>query len=306
MHKSVYISQFPYGVNLFGQSIWGSLDLLTRLLSCGTVQVERSGHELTGPLDQRRNQLVAAPDKSRQLTMRRVDRDNPFRHLIRRCDEIGSHTRKTPGGCRVGRGTGGDRVAAYDVIGDGEPALLFPGGPGAAGSYMRKYGELSSDIFTNYLIDPHGSGRSTPPASPDQYSPEGHARFYDDVREALGLERVTVLGHSFGGGVALAYAALFPDATSRCICAAGFAIGADVDAAEGGKAAAEMEAMLSRHRLAEWYADARATWESCTERVLAAGDGSEVDQMMRTVLPLYAAHPERPDVWAASRSFAAT
>jgi len=101
------------------------------------------------------------------------------------------------------------RVAAYEVIGDGVPALLFPGGPGAAGSYMRKFAELSSSIFTNYLIDPHGSGGSTPPTSPDQYSPEGHARFYDEVRAALGLERVTVLGHSFGGGVALAYAALF-------------------------------------------------------------------------------------------------
>jgi len=190
------------------------------------------------------------------------------------------------------------RVAAYEVIGDGVPALLFPGGPGAAGSYMRKFAELSSSIFTNYLIDPHGSGGSTPPTSPDQYSPEGHARFYDEVRAALGLERVTVLGHSFGGGVALAYAALFPDATSTCICVAGFAIGADVDAAEGGEAAAEMEAMLSRHRSAEWYEDARATWETWTERVIAADGGSEVDQMMRTVLPLYAAHPERPDVWA--------
>jgi pimeloyl-ACP methyl ester carboxylesterase len=141
------------------------------------------------------------------------------------------------------------RQATYDIIGGGESALLFPGGPGAAASYMRRDAELLSDTFTCYLIDPHGSGGSTPPGSPEGYSPEGHARFYNEVRAALGLEHVTVLGHSFGGGVALAYAALFPESTSRCISAAGFAVGADVDLAEGGDAAAEMEAIGTERSL---------------------------------------------------------
>ena len=36
--------------------------------------------------------------------------------------------------------------------------------------------------------------------------------FYEDVREALGLPPVTVVGHSFGATTALTYAALLPDA----------------------------------------------------------------------------------------------
>ena len=195
------------------------------------------------------------------------------------------------------------RRATYEVIGRGELALLFPGGPGAAASYMRRDAELFADAFTCYLIDPHGSGGSTPPALPDDYSPEGHARFYNEVREALGLGRVTVLGHSFGGGVALTYSALFPEATSRCISAAGFAVGADVDSGESGEAAAEMEAMLSRHQSADWYAEARAIWDEWTERVLTTDDASEVDAMMRVVMPLYTAHPERADVWQAIEDF---
>jgi pimeloyl-ACP methyl ester carboxylesterase len=112
-----------------------------------------------------------------------------------------------------------------------------------------------------------------------------------------------VLGHYCGGGVALTYSALFPEATSRCISAAGFAVGADVDLAEGGEAAAEMEAMLSRHQSAGWYAEARTTWDEWTERVLASDDASEVDAMMRVVMPLYTAHPERPHVWQGIEDF---
>jgi pimeloyl-ACP methyl ester carboxylesterase len=47
---------------------------------------------------------------------------------------------------------------------------------------------------------------------------------------------------------------------------------------------------------APWYAEARDVLDAWTERVLATDDPTEVDRMMGTVLPLYTAHPERPDV----------
>jgi pimeloyl-ACP methyl ester carboxylesterase len=103
--------------------------------------------------------------------------------------------------------------------------------------------------------------------------------------------------------VALTYAAFFPESTSRCISAAGFAVGADVDLAEGGEAAAEMEAMLSRHQSADWYPEARAVWEEWTDRVLATDDAAEIDAMMRVVMPLYTAHPEQPQVWEGIEDF---
>ena len=92
----------------------------------------------------------------------------------------------------------GGRVASYQVIGSGRPTLMFAGGPGFAGTLQ------------SYLIDPRGSGASTPPADPADYSPEGHARFYEEVRRALGLPKTVVLGHSFGATTALAYAGMFP------------------------------------------------------------------------------------------------
>ncbi|MGH8835162.1 MAG: alpha/beta fold hydrolase [Actinomycetes bacterium] len=99
------------------------------------------------------------------------------------------------------------KTASYEVVGSGRPALMFAGGPGYSAAYMNGDAELLSDVLCSYLIDPHGSGSSTPPDDPADYSAEGHARFYEEVRRELGLPAVVVLGHSFGATTALTYAA---------------------------------------------------------------------------------------------------
>jgi pimeloyl-ACP methyl ester carboxylesterase len=198
---------------------------------------------------------------------------------------------------------GGSRQATYEVIGSGPPALMLPGGPGFSSAYMRGTARLFADVLESHLVDPHGSGGSTPPTDPADYSPEGHARFYEEVRAALGLGRVTVFGHSFGATTALTYAALFPDSIVRCIAVAAFGVGTEQDEAEGGGAAGEMEALIGRHRGSVWYEDAKRAWDSWTERVLATDDPGEVEEMMATVLPLYTAEPDRPDVAAALDEF---
>jgi proline iminopeptidase len=190
---------------------------------------------------------------------------------------------------------GDGRVATYEVIGDGDPILYFQGGPGFGANLLREDARLLADRFAVHLIDPHGSGGSTAPRDPSQYDHVGHARFYDEVRSALGLEAVTVMGISFGAIVALTYAALFPGATIRCIAIAARAVGAEQ---EGERQAEEARRFLARHAHAPWYAGARRVWDEWTDRALAASDAAEVEEMWATVLPLYTADPERPGVRA--------
>jgi proline iminopeptidase len=185
------------------------------------------------------------------------------------------------------------RRASYEILGHGEPLLYFQGGPGFSASLLRSEAQLLADRFAVYLIDPHGSGGSTPPADTSQYDHIGHARFYDEVRRALGLEQVSVMGISFGAVVALTHAALFPENTARCISISARAVGVEL---EGEEQAAEMQRFLDRHAAAPWYPAARRTWDEWTERVLSASDSTEVDAMMAEVLPLYTADPERPGV----------
>jgi pimeloyl-ACP methyl ester carboxylesterase len=186
------------------------------------------------------------------------------------------------------------RVAGYEVIGSGKPLLYFTGGPGENAAILRGDAELLADQFAVYLIEPHGSGVSSPPEDPSLYDPAGHARFYEEVRDALGVSPATVMGFSFGAAVALAYAALFPDVTTRCIAIAGRAVGA----AAGADSAAEMERALERHSNAAWYPAARKTWDAVDQVVAAMTDPRELDAMRVQLLPLYMAHPESPSAQA--------
>jgi pimeloyl-ACP methyl ester carboxylesterase len=188
---------------------------------------------------------------------------------------------------------GGGRRASYEVIGSGEPAIYFQGGPGFSASLLRDDARLLADVFAVHLIDPPGSGEASPPEDPSQYDHIGHARFYDEVRRALGIEAATILGVSFGGTVAVTYAALFPGATTRCVAIATRVTGEEVAGEEG---ASEMRELMARHADAPWFPEAKEIWDTWTERVLAATDGAEVDAMMAAVLPLYTADPERPGV----------
>jgi pimeloyl-ACP methyl ester carboxylesterase len=190
----------------------------------------------------------------------------------------------------------GGRRAAYEVVGEGEPLLYFQGGPGMGADLLRDDAELLADRFAVHLIDPHGSGGSTPPSDPSLYDHLGHARFYDEVRRALGIERATIMGISFGGIVGLTFAALFPAVAERCVAISTRVIGGDLDDNDG---AAETERLLARHAEAPWYPAARRAWDEWTERVLATQDPAEADALMAEVLPLYTAHPDEPRVRAA-------
>ncbi len=190
---------------------------------------------------------------------------------------------------------GDGRRAAYEVIGEGPPLIYFQGGPGFSAALLRQDAELLADSFAVHLIDPAGSGGSTPPNDPAQYDHIGHAHFYEEVRLALGIGPATIMGTSFGGIVALAYASLYPQATTRCISVASRAVGEELD---GEEAADEMQAFLDRHSQQPWYPAARRTWDEWTERVLAAENAGEVDAMMAEVLPLYTADPTLPRVQA--------
>jgi pimeloyl-ACP methyl ester carboxylesterase len=191
---------------------------------------------------------------------------------------------------------GGGRRATYEVVGTGAPMMMFAGGPGLAASYLRTAAELMADRFECYLVDPHGSGGSTPPTEAAAYDHFGHARFYDEVRAALALERITVFGHSLGGTVALTYAALFPSPCARCICMDGLVASPELEGSDAAAAEADMRRSLARHHDAPWYPEALRAWENWTDLVLAAGSAHEVDELFGVVAPLYFAHPDRPEV----------
>jgi proline iminopeptidase len=102
-----------------------------------------------------------------------------------------------------------------EVIGRGYPLLLMHGGPGADHWSMLPFRRLS-DQFTVVFYDHRCNGRSTSgPVSSMTW--ENLTADADALRQRLGFERWAVLGHSFGGHVALEYALRYPDSLSHLV-----------------------------------------------------------------------------------------
>jgi proline iminopeptidase len=107
----------------------------------------------------------------------------------------------------------------YTEVGEGQPLIVLHGGPGGSHNYFFPY--LMPLARTNRLIfmDERGSGRSGKLEDPSGYTVENMAEDVEALRQALGLRSITLLGHSFGGVVAQAYALKYQKNLSRLILA---------------------------------------------------------------------------------------
>ena len=91
-------------------------------------------------------------------------------------------------------------------LGTGKPLLVLHGGPGASHDYFLPYLLPLARTHRLIFIDERGSGRSEKLEDPAGYTVETMAEDVETVRSALGLGRIDLLGHSYGGVLAQAYA----------------------------------------------------------------------------------------------------
>ena len=113
------------------------------------------------------------------------------------------------------------RMAIRDVslyvktMGTGYPLVLMHGGPGADHTSMLAF-RSCADRFTLIFYDHRCNGRSVG-APMSSMTWDNLTADADVIREKLGFGRWAVLGHSFGGHVALEYALRYPDEISHLI-----------------------------------------------------------------------------------------
>ncbi len=99
------------------------------------------------------------------------------------------------------------------------PAVIFVhGGPGAS-SYAFEGAVAPALAERGYFVvayDQRGSGRS-PRGKPADYSYKGATRDLDVLIKTLGVSHPTLLGHSFGGSIALHYLELYPNVAKSLV-----------------------------------------------------------------------------------------
>lgn len=107
------------------------------------------------------------------------------------------------------------RSVAISRVGQGPPLVCLPGGPGFPGDQLGDLGGVSR-ARTLLRLDWRGAGDSEPPAD----GRHGIADYVADlaaVQDTLGIDRLALFGHSFGGIVAASYSARFPDRVERLV-----------------------------------------------------------------------------------------
>jgi pimeloyl-ACP methyl ester carboxylesterase len=118
---------------------------------------------------------------------------------------------------------------AYVMEGPGvgdAPVLLLLHGLGCDHTTWRPVIRTLARRYTVIAPDLLGHGRSDKPRA--DYSVGGYANAMRDLLTVLGVDKVTVVGHSLGGGVAMQFAYQFPERTERMVLVAPGGMGPEV------------------------------------------------------------------------------
>jgi proline iminopeptidase len=108
------------------------------------------------------------------------------------------------------------------TLGEGKPLVIVHGGPGASHDYFLPYLLPLARHHRLIFIDERGSGKSEKLADPAGYTVEAMVEDVEAVRVALNLGKIDLLGHSYGGVLAQAYALKYQANLSHLVLASTF------------------------------------------------------------------------------------
>lgn len=148
-------------------------------------------------------------------------------------------------------------------IGLGLPCFVMHGGLGFDHTYLHPWLDPLGETFRLVYYDHRGNGRSgRPPLA--TLTLENLVQDAEALRRHLGLGRIAVLGHSYGGFIALEYALRYPQHLSHLLLinsAAAWDYGEEIvaNAVHRGATPAMLEALnveayvTDDQRLSDWY-----------------------------------------------------
>jgi proline iminopeptidase len=113
----------------------------------------------------------------------------------------GEHTLSVPGGQIWYKVSG---------TGTGTPVILLHGGPGFSSFYLKPFEALGDDrIVIRY--DQGGSGKSSPMSDTTLFTFARFVSELDSLRRHLGIDKVQLVGHSWGTMLAIEYYRAYPE-----------------------------------------------------------------------------------------------
>lgn len=110
----------------------------------------------------------------------------------------------------------GEASLFFKVIGEGDPLIVIHGGPGLSHDYLLPGMKELAKNHRVIFYDQRGCGRSSCDLS-TSLSIEAFLADLEAIRKALQVNKVSLLGHSWGGFIAMHYAIAYPDHVENLI-----------------------------------------------------------------------------------------
>src|SRR5688572_286842 len=106
----------------------------------------------------------------------------------------------------------------YRLLGrGGDPVILIHGGPGLTSDYLADDLAPMAHNHALFVYDQRGIGKSTLVSDSTALAAQRYVEDLEAIRRHLGLEEMTVLGHSWGAAPAALYAMQYPQRVRRII-----------------------------------------------------------------------------------------
>ena len=105
----------------------------------------------------------------------------------------------------------------YEISGKGPTIVVLHGGPGMSSAYLAPDLAVLAEHYRLISYDQRGGGRSTVVTDPAKLSRDHHVEDVEAVRRHFGLDKVVLLGHSWGAAPAAFYAKAHPDRAAAVI-----------------------------------------------------------------------------------------
>jgi proline iminopeptidase len=104
------------------------------------------------------------------------------------------------------------------IVGSGIPLLILHGGPGLSHDYMEsQLIELLAEDYMLIFFDQRASGRSFGMEDTARITMAQFVEDIESIRKHFNINKVNILGHSFGGLITMYYALKYPNSTDKII-----------------------------------------------------------------------------------------